>query len=232
MISYMVTGDSPRGQRATSAARDKARALTTSTRDSVRARRTRAVDVEAGLLDAAHRLLEREGVDALTVRRVATEAGVAPMGLYHRFGGKDGLVNALVIDGNDALAQTLRETPAGDPIAELRGGCAQYRRFALANPALYSVMFEAAVPGFQPSAEALQSCDRSFGVLVDGVRRAQAAGAMRTGDAIELAQRIWATCHGAVSLELRQIGFVDDLDAYYDGLIGTVLDGLATHHEA
>lgn len=197
-------------------------------RRSVRGPRTRAVDVETELLDAAHRLLEREGVDALTVRGVAAEAGVAPMGLYHRFGGKDGLVNALFIDGNDALARAMHETPAGDPITELRGGCEQYRRFALANFALYSVMFDAAVPGFQPTIEARRSCDRAFGVLVDGVRRAQAAATMRSGDPIELAQRIWVACHGAVSIELHEIGFVEDRDAFYDGLIMTVLDGLAS----
>src|SRR5690606_29894195 len=100
----------------------------------------------------------------------------------HRFGGKDGLVEALFIDGNDALARSLREAPAGDPITELRDGCRQYRRFALDNPALYSLIFEGVVPGFRPSDEARKSCDRSFGVLVDGVRRAQAAGVIRDGD--------------------------------------------------
>jgi hypothetical protein len=64
-------------------------------------------------------------------------------------------------------------------------------------------------------------------VLADGVRRAQAASAVRPGDPIEIAQQIWAARHGATSLELRGIGFVDDRDAYYRALIDTVLAGLA-----
>jgi hypothetical protein len=88
-------------------------------------------------------------------------------------------------------------------------------------------MFERAVPGFEPSPEALSSCTMSFGVLVDCVRRAQAAGVLRTGDAVGYAQQIWSACHGAVSLELRQIGFMEDLDAQYDRLIATLIDGLA-----
>ena len=101
------------------------------TPSAARPGRTRAVDVEPVLLAAAHRLLERDSVDALTVRKVAAEAGVAPMGLYHRFGGKDGLVLALFTDGFDLLKRTLDERQAGDPLAELRAGCVQYRVFAL-----------------------------------------------------------------------------------------------------
>jgi AcrR family transcriptional regulator len=202
-------------------------AVATRTPPPVRRGRTRAVDVEAVLLDAAHRLLESDGVEALTVRRVATEAGVAPMGIYHRFGGKDGLAEALFVDGNRLLAEALRDVEVGDALGELRDGCRQYRQFALAHPALYSVMFERAVPGFEPSPEALKSCTMSFVVLVDSVRRAQAAGVLRAGAAIGYAQQIWAACHGAVSLELRQIGFMDDLDAQYEGLISTLIDGLA-----
>jgi AcrR family transcriptional regulator len=194
---------------------------------ATRGRRTRAVDVEKAILDAAHRLLERDGVDALTVRRVASEAGVAPMGLYHRFGGKFGLLEALFTDGNDLLAAYLRDVPISDALSELRAGCQQYRRFALAHPALYSVMFDNSIPGFEPSADARSACYRSFGVLIDSVRRAQAAGKIRDGDAIGFSQQIWTVCHGAMSLELRQLGFVDDLDTHYDSLLDTVLTGLA-----
>lgn len=188
--------------------------------------RTRAVDVEAVLLDAAHRLLESEGVEALTVRRVATEAGVAPMGIYHRFGGKDGLAEALFVDGNRLLTEAMQQVEVGDALGELREGCRQYRRFALANPGLYSLIFERAMPGFEPSPAALETCMKTFGVLVDCVRRAQAAGVLRSGEAFGYAHRIWSACHGAVSLELRQIGFMEDLDAQYEGLISTLVDGL------
>jgi AcrR family transcriptional regulator len=194
---------------------------------SSRTGRTRAVDVERVLLDAAHRLLEEEGIDAVTVRRVAAEAGVAPMGLYHRFGGKDGLLEALFADGFAALTDALQDRLAGDPLSELRASCAQYRRFALANPALYAVMFDRVAPGFTPGPATLQLCTRAFGVIADGVRRAQAIGAIRNGDPTDLAQQIWATCHGATSLELRGIGFVDDKDAHYHALIDTLLAGLA-----
>src|ERR687893_273816 len=48
--------------------------------------RTPSRDLEAALVDAAERVLVRDGLRGLTVRAVATEAGVAPMGVYNRFG--------------------------------------------------------------------------------------------------------------------------------------------------
>src|ERR1700691_5108714 len=65
--------------------------------------RTPSADVERELLAAAEAVLVREGPGGLTVRAVATEAGIATMGVYNRLGGKEGLVDALLIKGFDRL---------------------------------------------------------------------------------------------------------------------------------
>ena len=64
-------------------------------------------DIEAALSDAAERVLVRDGPDAVTVRAVAAEAGVAPMGVYNRFGGKDGLVDELLSRGFIGLREAI-----------------------------------------------------------------------------------------------------------------------------
>jgi AcrR family transcriptional regulator len=64
------------------------------------ARRERA-DAAANrqrILDAARRLLRERGVDALTMQAVATEAGVGKGTVFHRFGDRDGLTEALIDD--------------------------------------------------------------------------------------------------------------------------------------
>src|ERR1700749_3167286 len=71
--------------------------------------RTPSPDVERELLAAAEAVLVREGPGGLTVRAVATEAGIAPMGVYNRLGGKDGLVDALLIRGFDRLRETVEK---------------------------------------------------------------------------------------------------------------------------
>src|ERR1700721_982094 len=65
--------------------------------------RTPSADVERELLAAAEAVLVRDGPGGLTVRAVAAEAGIAPMGVYNRLGCKDGLVDALLIKGFDRL---------------------------------------------------------------------------------------------------------------------------------
>ena len=189
-------------------------------------RRTPSLDVEQALLDAAARLLQSEGPDALSVRRIAGEAGVAPMCLYNRFGGKAGVVEALHRRGFDRLRDTLLAIPAGDPVEELAEACVRYRAFALANPTVYAVMFDRA-PDFAPTEDCILHAGSAFTALSDGVRRAQAADRLVKGDPIAIAQQVWAACHGAVSLELRDLGFVADREANYRDLVATVLRGLA-----
>ena len=65
------------------------------------------VDTRASLLHAASTLLAAEGPEALTVRRIAAEAGVSTMGVYSRFGGKEGVIDALLRDGFQALADAM-----------------------------------------------------------------------------------------------------------------------------
>ncbi len=68
-------------------------------------------------LDAAAQLLLRdEGPAALSVRRIATAAGLSTMAIYHHYGGKDGLVEALYVDGFRALDEALSAVPrSADP---------------------------------------------------------------------------------------------------------------------
>src|ERR1700749_5180354 len=71
--------------------------------------RTPSADIERELLAAADAGLVREGPGGLPVRAVAAEAGIAPMGVYNRLGGKDGLVDALLTRGFDRLRETVEK---------------------------------------------------------------------------------------------------------------------------
>lgn len=86
----------------------------------------------------------------------------------------------------------------------------RYRDFALANPALYSLMFDRPVPELAPSSEALAAARAAFDHLVNAVELGIARGDIVAGPPIEIAQRLWDGCPGAVSLELRAISFVPD----------------------
>jgi len=181
------------------------------------------------ILDAATRLLVEEGVRALTMRRVAREVGCSTTVLYTMFGGKQGLVEALWLEGFARLWQVEAEALGTcDPLARLGALGRAYRRHAIANPDYYRVMFGGVTPGFRPSDEALAASRRTFQVLVDAVRDCIAAGLFRPEDPELVAAALWATVHGVVSLELAGAFAPPEADAIFARAMQAVAAGFAT----
>jgi len=189
--------------------------------------RTPSAGMEGALLASAAAILESEGPDALSVRRIAADAHVAPMGVYNHFDSKNGIIEALFIQGFERLREALAGiADINDPYEALREGGRRYRALALAHPMVYRLMFERTVPGYEPSDHALEVAARAFDALVAAVQRAMAAGLLAEGSAAETAQVIWASVHGWVSLELQGIGFADDQDAGFERVCVSLLTGL------
>jgi len=189
--------------------------------------RTPSAEVERELLSAAEAVLVRDGPGGLTVRAVAAEAGIAPMGVYNRLGGKDGLVDALLIKGFDRLRAAIESPDDPDMRTRLRDGGLRYREFALANPHFYAIMFEDAIPREHESAEVEEHARACFGALVRAVEMASAAGVIAAPDPLEAAQQIWSAVHGAVALELRGLVLTEDPAATYGAFLDTMIRGLA-----
>lgn len=189
-------------------------------------RRTPSGDIRRELLGAAEAVLAREGPGGVTVRAVAAEAGIAPMGVYNRFGGKDGLVDALLIRGFDALTAAVTSRGEPDMLERLRASGQRYREFALASRHFYAIMFEGALPHDSASAEAVEHAQAAFGALVAIVETAALAGVIVAADPPETAQQIWSTVHGAVTLELQGLVLTPDPARTYRDTMETLLRGL------
>jgi AcrR family transcriptional regulator len=189
--------------------------------------RTPSAEIERELLSAAEAVLVRDGPGGLTVRAVAAEAGIAPMGVYNRLGGKDGLVEALLIRGFDRLRATIEASREQDMPARLRACAMRYRQFALANPHFYAIMFEEAIPHKHESEDVEEHARAAFGALVRLVELASASGVISAPNPVEAAQQIWSALHGAVALELKGLVLTPDPEATYAALLNTVIGGLA-----
>jgi AcrR family transcriptional regulator len=193
--------------------------------------RTPSADVERELLAAAEAVLVRDGPGGLTVRAVAAEAGIAPMGVYNKLGGKDGLIDALLIRGFDRLRAYMDAATADTAEPSMRArffACGlSYRRFALENPYFYAIMFERAHPHFHDNPEVEEHAKATFGALVRTVDLAAAAGVIAAPDPFEVAQQLWSAVHGAVALELKGQVLTPDPQYTYQALLATVIRGLA-----
>ena len=188
--------------------------------------RTPSRAVEQALVDAAERVLVRDGLGAVTVRAVATEAGVAPMGVYSRFGSKEGLIAAVLVRGFEGLRTAVSQDADADPVARLLAAGRNYRRFALAQPQHYAAMFGGRPLPTEGAEELLARATAAFEALVDHVRYGMARGALREEDPLETAQLIWSSVHGAVSLELAGAVLTPDPAATYESLLHLLVAGL------
>jgi AcrR family transcriptional regulator len=186
-------------------------------------------DTSAALLTAAHRLLAGEGPEALTVRRIAAEAGMSTMNVYSRFGGKDGVLDELHRDGFERLITAIEVVPhTSDRIGDLVAVAHAYREFAVSNPRYYEIMFGTFSTGPSPSRQLPDGLER----YVVRLEQAVADDLIELPDGLDpraTAVWMWALCHGMVSLELNALA-VDPIDwpRLYDAGVRAAVLGLST----
>lgn len=131
-------------------------------------------------------LLEAEGPEGLTMRRLAGSLGIRAPSLYKHLPDKAALEAALIAAGFEALAERFEaaEAEPGDALAALAGA---YRSFALERPHLYRLMTGGPLPRER---------------LPPGLEARAAAPLLRALADPDLARAAWAFAHGMVILEL------------------------------
>jgi AcrR family transcriptional regulator len=96
---------------------------------------------ERRLLAAAAALLESGGPGAVTTRAVLEEAGVTAPTLYHHFGDKDGLLNALLEEGIAKFFLHRAALPeTADPLADLLSSWDEFLDFISEQPQLFRLL--------------------------------------------------------------------------------------------
>jgi AcrR family transcriptional regulator len=180
------------------------------------------------VVGAATDLLCHEGPAAVSVRNVAGRLGVSYQVVYSRFGGKTGLVDAMVLRGHRLLAERLDRVaePVGSPERVIALGHA-YLAAALAEPALYQVMFDRPVAGYQPSPTSRDAARASFRPLREAIAGCWTAGTLRPTTTVvdpdTLAHMCWSAAHGLVSLTLAGHHPPNDADSMLDATATALL---------
>ena len=173
-VSDGETAPAPAGRSSTGAAEASERPATA--RSSAR---------KAQLVAAARHLLETEGVEAVTVRRLAAAVGMRGPSLYKHVPDKAAIEAALAIEGLTELAETVAAVPA--TFADVSRA---YRAWVLAHPHLYRLINRYPIDRTRVPPE-LE--DRAAEPLI-----------VATGGDRDLARAAWATMNGLIELELAQ----------------------------
>ena len=163
----------------------------------------------AALLNTAADLLASQGVDAVTVRRVAAETGTTTRAVYSLFGDKDGLLRALFREVTETMRRHHLAVPArDDPVAEIAELAAAYRAAAREHASLYAHYLGRAATSLRPTAGDIAE---AFGVqdrVADAIRRAVKSGQFPGRTAEAIAVQLWSLVHGLASIEL--LGYLGD----------------------
>ncbi|WP_017579330.1 TetR/AcrR family transcriptional regulator [Nocardiopsis valliformis] len=173
------------------------------------------------LLDAAARLLDSGGPEAVTLREVGRLAGVSHNTPYKHFADKEDLLAEVAAGELDALGASLRTLPPAAP-ESLRGALLRYTTWALDHPARFKLVFGA---WNSESASLGRAATEARAVLVTVVAEAQRQRHLPSGDTERAAALVHALTHGAVDLALAghltpdkgrtdPAGLVDDLLTY------------------
>lgn len=148
---------------------------------------------EEEILQAAAQVLERGGVEALTTRAVCEAAGVKSPTLYHYFGGKDGLAQALVRRGmQQFMAKKRAVQQVEDPMQQLRDGWDVAVDFALRHPALHALYSEQLRT--QP-----ELADDAYALMRSHIQRLVDRGVFKVG-VDEASRVVWAASTGVLAL--------------------------------
>ncbi len=154
--------------------------------------------LRAELLEACVRLIETDGIGAVSLRRVAREAGVSPGAPYHHFADRAALLSAISARGFEQLTVGMC-----DALVDVSGFRAKlvtiataYVEFARRHKAYFQLMFrpELSQPEKHPDARA--AGDAAFAVLSGVVAECGVA------DPDGLAVSLWAFAHGLASLAI------------------------------
>lgn len=157
------------------------------------------------LLETAERIVEIEGLDGLTVRRVADAGGTTTRAVYSLFASKDGLLVALGRRAFDLLRSQIGAMPTTDrPEADLvEAGVSVFRRFVIDHPALFRIGVQRAFVEPELWAEfrgAASDALAGLELLVERLQSEALLGGRTTRDAT---RAFHALCEGLAAMELR-----------------------------
>jgi AcrR family transcriptional regulator len=163
-------------------------------------------DLRRDLLDAALDLIAREGPSAVSLRSLARRLGVSHAAPANHFPDKAALFTAIAVEGFTLLSQAITDEagrlgPAAGAGQRFRAAGRAYTGFAVAHPAHFAVMWQRDL--LHPDDPDLAAAgDRTFELLLAGVRDIQAEGWAAGSEPQTVAYLAWSVVHGLAALWL------------------------------
>lgn len=190
-------------------------------------------DLRNALLDAAEAELTEKGVEGFSLRGVAKRAGVSHAAPAHHFHDTSDMLTALATIGSERLKHCMVQRQAetdGSPRARFIASGVGYIEFAIANPALFKLMFGSDKPDMADEHLRLKSSS-AFMVLVNDVATLTGKDPMADEEGMLEVASAWSIVHGLSTLvNANRIGFLapmlaSDLPGTVERIIARIVPG-------
>jgi AcrR family transcriptional regulator len=164
-------------------------------------------EIRTRILDAARELFASEGVESVTMRRIADRIEYSPTTIYFHFRDKEALLAELCDSDFRAFAHGFTEiAQIADPVERLRAAGQAYVSFGLNNPSHYRLMFMTPKTTEASTLAKGNPEEDSYAFLKLIVADLMTNGRVRDEltDVDLVSQVIWSAMHGLVSLEIAK----------------------------
>jgi AcrR family transcriptional regulator len=160
-------------------------------------------DLKNALIAAGADILSKEGVSALSLRKVAQKAGVSHAAPYAHFADKQALIAAISTEGYKKLYEQIAlvaEKYRLDPLRRFIEASWAYVQFALDEPDQFKVTLSGMIEKEQDYPAFVETARQTFALVIEITEQCQQAGLLRAGAPDLMAVSVWALIHGFVTL--------------------------------
>ena len=186
-------------------------------------------NLRARMISAAEELFLADGVEGVSMRKIADKVGVTAPAIYRHFKDKDELLGELINVGLQILQGYLEPAlRAEGPLERLRQLIDSYFDFALEQPKYFDLAFLVPSHGMRMADELGRHNRSTFMFAVQQVHLCMEQGIFRKSDPLETAIMIWAEAHGMVTL-FRMERFGENPEQFrsiFQRTIQRLMDGL------
>lgn len=172
-------------------------------------KRGHGANLREEILAAAERLLAQVGSrDAVTLRAIARETGVAAPSIYPHFADRDAILDGVIARTFTALAKTCRDAAAASGSAEaVEAISLAYLAFARDHPGQYRILFERSPANIASPPHHYPEGIAAFQLLIEALQDAAAGAASHDRHPALDAQSIFVALHGIATLPPALPGF-------------------------
>ncbi len=183
----------------------------------------------AALLDAAERLIQIGGIEAVSVRRLADATGTTTRAVYALFGSKDGLLAALGTRAFELLGAAVRALPATDDPADdlVTAGADVFRRFVVEHPILFRIGFQRTLVTTELAGHFDAARVGALAALTARLERLGQAGLLRRHSVNDARAHFHALCQGLADCELQGILAPKQAARVWRDALDTLIAGFA-----